>query len=84
MKLSDLHRKPLRENSGGTRDFEDVTELGDELYEPFTMTVSYWYEGASPIVTDVAPGADDASSLAWILRHLHRSSLTPAAGAGPW
>lgn len=47
MKLSDLHRKPLRENSGGTRDFEDVTELGDELYEPFTMTVSYWYEGAS-------------------------------------
>lgn len=37
-----------------------------------------------PIVTDVAPGADDASSLAWILRHLHRSSLTPAAGAGPW
>lgn len=37
-----------------------------------------------PIVTDVAPGADDASSLAWILRHLYRSLLTSVAGVGPW
>lgn len=46
MKLSDIY-KPILEDKDSTRDFEDVTELSDETYEPFTMTVAYWFEAGS-------------------------------------